>query len=577
MFAMSNEAKDKGISIGLITAIFMAFTFGIFAPLEFYFVNINDLWFDLYDILPGLLIISILLFLICFVALWVFYNLFGKKDDKSAVIWKIAVIVIGIIGICLYIQGNFLQIGYERLGDEAIDWSHNTVDGVYNLIGWAGMLTLFIVLIYKIRIDRFLGCLKMVMSFIVLIQIVTLSYMAIFQHGLVHKNGYVATTENESILSEDYNYITLLLDNYDSRVLDDLLKTDRADEYKEIMQDFTYYRNTLTLFTLTDFSIPQILTGNNYLNQCDYGDFVEMAYSNSHLLDELTKEEYDINIYTNTVLPRDHIGYDIKNWHKVDFTAKKKTLLFKNYYELLAYRYLPHFFKRFFEIDIKEFDNLRAIKTIDGHTPDKEGNIDIFSYENSDFIRRIPDIEATGSGKSYHFYHIKGIHHVRDLDENFNVSTEPGMYGEGLSLEESAKMNMRLVDMFLDKLREEGVYDNSVIIIMADHGARVYDDKAYKQSPLLCIKGIGENHVFKINEAPVSFMDLEEGFLNLMNGKPGDDAFSVKEGDERIRKLYYAKFKSEMHQFTRNDPFIEFETKGHAQDPLSLERTGNEY
>ncbi len=566
---MIAKESDNRISI-IITALYLAFTFGIFAPVEIYFVNINEIWFDIYDLLPGVLTIFAFLFLFFFL-LFIVLNRFNQSVEK------ITRIVFIIAGLSLYIQGNFLQADYDKIGTEMINWSQYTTEGILNTVGWIGILMLFFALLYKLGIEAFLKLGKFTMIFILLIQSVTLITVAIMQHGMLHKNDYTCTTEDEWNLSKESNYIVLVLDTYDSRIFDELLNTEQGVKYQSILNDFTFYRNTMTVFTLTDFSIPQILTGHKYLNQEDFGPYINKAYANSPFLNELNKNEYDINIYTTVFLPQNKVAKNISNWHVVDSISSNYPRMFLMYYKLILFRYLPHYLKPPFELNLDEFDDLEVTGTIDGHKYVSGVDPNTYSYGNVEFIEGIPEIRAVDSQKDFRFYHIKGIHHTRDLDRNLNEVDDLGEDGTGVSLEESARANMKIIDLFLNKLKSEELYDNSVIVIMADHGAASYEGGGQMQSPLLLVKGYNEKHGFTVSEAPVSYEDLQEAFINLLNGKTGDHVFSVKEGDERTRAMYYTGFIGQRKHFTRNEPFIEYQSTGHAYDLRTLKRTGNEY
>lgn len=560
------------IAYPVITAIFIAVTFGIFAPLELFFTNINDVWFDIYDILPPLALITAVIALIT-AAILTMITAINRKAGK------IASIAVSIASVSLYIQGNFLQASYDKLGGETIDWSMYTAEGISNICGWVGMLAIFAVMLYKLHIDGFIKVFKTVMICIMLVQLTTLTVVSISRHGFMHKDEYVATEQDETVLSSDTNFIVLVLDTYDSRLFDDLLQTDRAAEYKNILEDFTFYRNTLTVYTLTDFSIPQILTGEKYLNQEDYGRYIDRAYAESPFLNRLHDDNYDMDIYTTVTLPQSNVREWMGNWHKVDYVSADTPALMRMYYRLVAFKYAPHYLKAPFEFDIDKLDDVREVGVMDGHEWTEGTDPDVFSWSNSNihFIDTIPGIEASDTGKIFRFYHIKGVHHTRELDEHLNEVDDLGEDGDGVPLEESAKANVTIVDRFLNRLKEIGTYDDSVIVIMADHGAAGYSGGGMIQSPLLLIKGREEKHTFKVSEAPVSYEDMQDGFIALLDGKTGEDVFTFKEGDERVRTMYYTGFIGQRKRFTRNEPFIEYKTDSHAYDNMRLLKTGNEY
>ena len=490
---------------------------------------------------------------------------------------KIAAIAITSIGVCLYIQGNFLQASYDKLGGETIDWSNYTGEGISNVCGWIGMIAILAVILYKVHMDGFIKAFKTVLICILLVQITTLVVVGITRHGLMHKDDYVATNEHECELSSGTNFIILCMDTFDSRLFDDLLHTDKASEYKEMLEDFTYYRNTLTVFTLTDFSIPQILTGEKYLNQEDYGPFIEHAYAESPFLNRLHDDGYAMDIYTTITLPQEGAREWMENWHKIDYVTNNPVALIQLYYRLVAFRYAPHYLKAPFVFDIDNFDDYKQIGTIDGHVWSEDTDPKAWPWSNVHFIDSIPNMTVSDNGKIFRFYHIKGVHHTRELDEHLNEVTDLGEDGEGVSLGESAKANAEIINRFLARLKKIGAYDNSVIVILADHGATRYKGGGMIQCPLLLVKGRGEKHGFDISEAPISYDDLQDGFDSLLNGGTDGEVFKVKEGDERTRTMYYTGFIGQRRRFTRNEPFIEYQTNGHSFETYLLRETGIKY
>ncbi len=123
---------------------------------------------------------------------------------------------------------------------------------------------------------------------------------------------------------------------------------------------------------------------------------------------------------------------------------------------------------------------------------------------------------------------------------------------------------LTMIRAFLDKLRENGAYDNAVIIILGDHGERQGEGNIYATNPVLFIKGRQEHHPLIASGAPVAYEDLMGAYFALLSGKKGNDVFSAKEGDKRRRTFYW-----------RDDGFLyEFEQTGKAGDMKTFSPTG---
>jgi arylsulfatase A-like enzyme len=133
--------------------------------------------------------------------------------------------------------------------------------------------------------------------------------------------------------------------------------------------------------------------------------------------------------------------------------------------------------------------------------------------------------------------------------------------------------SMTLANAYLQKLKDAGVYDNSAIIIMADHGSRILgpgEDDLYKFNPIFMVKGIGEEHPYQVNYAPLSYEDLIQCYERLMDHKQSTECFDWKEGDHRVRRLIWSAWQMEHHM-------IEYTLDGYAWEYEKLFPTGREF
>ena len=89
--------------------------------------------------------------------------------------------------------------------------------------------------------------------------------------------------------------------------------------------------------------------------------------------------------------------------------------------------------------------------------------------------------------------------------------------------------------------------------------------------PLLMIKGRSESHdTMQISQAPVSFADLQEAYLRLLDGQPSEAAFDWKEGDVRDRRFL-------KYSFLDEDHITEYLQTGHAFNRDTMVLTGREF
>ena len=92
-----------------------------------------------------------------------------------------------------------------------------------------------------------------------------------------------------------------------------------------------------------------------------------------------------------------------------------------------------------------------------------------------------------------------------------------------------------------------------------------------RQCALLLIKGRNEHHdTMQISQAPISFEDLQEAYVRLLDGRRRDEVFDWKEGDARERRFL-------RYSFLDDDHMQEYIQTGYASDMDTMIPTGREY
>ena len=211
--------------------------------------------------------------------------------------------------------------------------------------------------------------------------------------------------------------------------------------------------------------------------------------------------------------------------------------------------------------------NVSMLKNQEMSSKDEE----LFSWRNDDFYKDVQEDDITYvDGKRFKLIHLMGAHVPFYFDKDVNVIDDADYY---TSIESSMTVTMA----YLNKLREAGVYDNSVIIILSDHGyniegeavkvAQKNENETGRQHPILFVKGLNESHDLQVSGAPISYEDLVEAYYKLMDGAASDDCFAYKEGDQRERRYLLYKYLGEDHM-------VEYVQTGYAGDESTLVPTG---
>lgn len=545
---MNKVHTEKNIKNIIYIGLFFSFMASVFAPLELYLSNKEYFFFEGQELLKYILVLFICL-LIGVIFFFYILKLFN---------YKIYLYLISIFWGCtvsLYIQGNFVLTDYGVMDGSEINWADFRVQGFISVMIFVIMIMISIIFSHKLSNDTWNKIMRVTSLCIVLIQIVTLVTLLFSKGGLKKSSEYVATNKGELQFSSDENIIILILDTFDSHAFYNIINGEDSEKYKGMLTDFVYYPDTLGNFPATDLALPFLITGTQYENQSTYGDYLEDAFENSPFLNRMNNENWDCGIYTTSLVPQGDVAGTIYNFVKTKKTVSSHRRLVEYMYKLVGFRYLPQPLKKycwFYPDDIKT--NLEVAVGEDG----------LFDDSNRNFYERIPEMTASAPGKIFHMYHLEGTH------PPFSINEEMEYTNDDLGIETEGKGVLKMVDAFLAKLKQENIYDKSSIFIMSDHG---YQD--LRQAPLLLVKGKGDEHGLCIKEAPVSFYDLQDAYLRVMDGEiHGDKIINVPDDAKRKRVYHFNDWDKHLNLGSYCKDIIEYETTSNAWNIDELKENG---
>ena len=305
-------------------------------------------------------------------------------------------------------------------------------------------------------------------------------------------------------------------------------------------------------YPYTWYNIPFILYGTRYDEQNEQQYFTD-TLQKSPLFDELERRGYAMAIYDEDVTR--WMGYDETSALRFEDVGRRpKTVSSYSAFVrwqilMVGMKYAPFDFKRFCFVNPAAFGRLK--NTEKGKTA--------FDQANMDFYQLITERDlAYRKDKSFKFIHLYGAHPPYEYDGEMQYLPDGGTYAQ------SCEMCIYMSDLYLQKLKESGVYDDSVIVIISDHGNT---EDNWNQHPVLLIKGINERHELKVDDRPLSFENLQAAYLNLLNDSDGQRAFEGVSGSKSRKFLFYEPFRS-------STEFIEYEQTGKAGDMRTMNPTG---
>ena len=221
----------------VILSLAMGVMLFIFERLQLYFTNIDEYWFDIYNLVPVCLLMFAGVCAASMVAFCLSYFIQSK-------LWEMAYVVYGVVFVCTYVQGNYLAGNLPFLDGGAVDWTVYDGQRIHTIVLWAVVILFTALLLWKKKTAFTIKLFSGLAGAVLAILAVTCLITGISNNGLMDKGDLTVTGEKFMSMSKDgQNYVILLLDSVNGEEMSELLETE--PEVREGLKDFTYYDNTV--------------------------------------------------------------------------------------------------------------------------------------------------------------------------------------------------------------------------------------------------------------------------------------------------------------------------------------------
>ena len=546
--AASKSSGRYPISSGLLVTFAVSLLWMVYSPLMLYLGNASEFRYDLYSILPTVF----LMFAVGMVTGTIVYFIahrIGKLPYKFMIGFGLVFLLV------TFVQGTFLAGSLPALDGTKFNWEPYQTERIQSLILILLVLAAVLFLALKQKGKYFFPSVNLLTALMSVLMVITIVITGLQTGGFRPKRSASVTANEEFTYSTDQNLIILVIDATDSGLFRELMETEDP-EYTDYFTDFTYYPDTVGCYTYTEHAVPFILTGQWMENQEEFETFETNAMDQSPLLRELEQRDYRLGVYEDALVYEGEGIYRFENvaddHFKLDsFGEYARQSFFMTWYQYMPYQLKPYLAS---EDMLSNLQN-RAI-----------GQSEAFTSSNTEFYDAVKEKEIQyADDKCFRFIHIEGAHVPFVYDKDMNrIPMEEGSYKQNI------QATMTAVHAYLEKLKENNVYDNSAIIVLADHGFSEEEPLLGRANPFLMIKGISEQHPFSISEAPVSYEDLQETYRMLMDGKQTDELLQIPETEGRARRFL-------AYDYNNPDHMVEYLQTGNAADLGTMAPTGKEY
>ncbi len=420
-------------------------------------------------------------------------------------------------------------------------------------------------------------------------------------------SDYTFTRAGVFDLSARRNVLVFILDSYQSDVFAEILV--EQPRWRKVLEGFTYFPDATSSFPRTYASVPSILTGQAFDNTRPFGQYLRQAYLGASAPRILKRNGFDCRFFSFSWQPfyahpevADNLaGADGRagaGWMRQrEATQLKNLLLFR----LAPYPAKPWVFN----------DNLFRLKAPAGAAGD-EGNPypltdeqKVYSAGNNqedlEFLDLVQaHLKTGGERPAFRVYHLAGPHAPFVLDPQLNLVDQTG-YGRR-PFRDQSEASLRLLELVFARLRELDIYDQSLILVISDHGGGSYHqvgirpegasawghdslpaevaDPALQEIirggiPLVLAKAPHRQGPLAVSLAPVELTDIPGTIFRTLDlDAPGNppSIFTVDPGAPRRRLHRFYRFTDWAQDYIV--PMTEYAVQGFSWDPRSWAPSG---
>lgn len=554
----------------ILIPLFFSLDLFFFGPTQIFFTNPKEFNYFYIQVLPYLVGLTLASTLILTVISFLLSRLKNKK------ISEVFLVIIFALGFLFWLQGNVILWNYGIFDGNLIDWSKYTSRMYIDGFVWFSVILLFVS-----RSKFFIKISKQVIILLIVLQSVYNGYIAYNTPKMANNKKYVIDESNKFTFSKNKNVIVILLDSVQNDVLYHILKEE--PEYQKIFDGFTYYRDVVGAYPTTYLSVPVITTGYYYKNEKPIPQFIEESYKSRSIFKSAKEAGYRVEIYPEVTrysyyLDKSYIDNLNKN------TGHIKEGLFKRLLDISFFRVLPSNIKKII------FNNQSWWFSRKPVTDATQITLDYYN----DLLNKKFNLSL--KSKILKFYHLSGAHHPFELNKNLEFNQDTNM-GYEKKYEELIKGNLKLLKLFFKKLDDLGVYKDSKIVLLSDHGLDIHGYNSYgnepiniknldyfmkneiynpfTRPPILLIKESSSNRGFNIDEtSKISFKDIAKKIASLMDADsssyPGSEFETNIDNTSLInRKRDYFFYEYHNINLFKNDYFdeiMEYEIEGPAYE-----------
>lgn len=553
-------------SAGLwLQAILVATAITLCGMVAAYFQNLHEHQFSIFQLLPWTLLLWAGSILILVVITWLV-----SRALPTARYW-----LIPLIGVLLWGQGAFNVPNYGPLDGSALDWStFQYLRETLLLIIVIGLFRFFRRQL-QTHVFTLLGALLAVQ--------LTYAVSAVFMADEPMPRASGADPKIHR-LSETKNTFLIVLDAFQSDVFGEILQ--RRPELGKQLDGFVFFPDTVGTHPTTYGSVPTFFLGRPYKNEEPFQQFLQKVFSEHSILADFSNADYQVDLLRRAGLPNrapmDYVDHLVSG-NVIENTSRDRLEETLTLFEFTAFRHAPQGVRRLlYYHGIWTVSRLAML----GQPASVYHRSDLALLQS---LERNAHVQ--GEQPVFRFIHFYTPHLPIVFDAQLRASMRPF---NRETFADQAEAGLRLLVRFLDTLRAHDVYDNSRIIVIADHGqsgagvhGHIPDLPEGKQHadpksemarimatglPLFLARDRGASGELKISRRPAHILDVAPSLVDELANRQQFEGHSVfTDATESARERYFYYYVWGEHGWGARylDPIMVHQVTGHAWDANS--------
>lgn len=494
------------------------------------------------------------------------------------------VAILAALGVLFWLQGNILVWDYGVLDGSRIDWLSGVWRGVLDLTIW-----IVVLLVAISAFERFGNALLFAASATLVIQLVN---VVTILSGDSAPALATSTVESNMVgrdavtrFSRDRNIVHIVMDGFQSDIFAEIIADTSHRDFTQDLRGFTFFQNNLGVFPYTKLTIPALLSGELYRNEVPVNEFIGDTVRGKTILNAAHDSGYEIDIaaqasltsvyslgnHTNAygIAPTEHVT-------RSDYIINDSAKLI----DLALFRVVPHFAKALVHRD--ELWVFRGMVR-------SEAYLQMQYFADLAFLSRLAEsMTVDRDAPVYKLFHLILSHKPTVGNEQCEYDGRKPTHRKYVKTQ--ARCGLLGVVGVLQRMKELGIYDSSLIILMADHGAWVDTDlpdvpndalgadrmRIAMATPTLAIKPPDSTHDFRVSQAPTSIIDIPATIAEIANFETRFESvsvFSLNEDTPRIRLHLNYPFGNNKKFDGYLFPMQEYEVEGSPYDTAAWRKT----